>query len=229
MSCLYALPDLLQAQELRDIEKQLAHAPWRDGRDSAGAQAARVKNNEQLPRDCAAAHAIRACVMRALDRSTDFFSMALPRRVFPPHVNRYGAQRNYYGAHVDNAIRLSGEHGQPLRTDLSATVFLSDPKAYDGGELLIGAGLAQQRIKLPAGHMLLYSGNSVHQVSPVTRGHRVAAFFWVQSMVRDDAQRDLLHELDMSILSLRNARGDDATSVALTGAYHNLLRMWADT
>lgn len=228
MVCLYQLPNLLDAQELRQIEQQLTHAPWQDGRDSAGEQAALVKNNEQLPRDCPAAQAIRACVMRALNRSTDFFSMALPRRVFPPHVNRYGAQRNYYGAHVDNAIRLSGEQGQPLRTDLSATVFLSEPDAYDGGELLIGAGLAQQRVKLPAGHMLLYSGNSVHQVTPVTRGHRVATFFWIQSMVRDDARRHLLHDLDMSILSLRNAHGDDATSVALTGTYHNLLRMWAD-
>ena len=226
MSCLYEIPDLLQARELREIARQLADAPWQDGRASAGGQAAQVKNNEQLPRDCEAARAIRDCVLRALDRSTAFFSMALPRRVFPPHVNRYGGQRNHYGAHVDNAIRLSGEHGQALRTDLSATVFLNDPDAYDGGALLIGTGLAQRSIKLPAGHMVLYSGNSVHQVTPVTRGHRLAVFFWIESMVRDDAQRDLLHDLDMSILSLRNRHGDDATSVALTGTYHNLLRMW---
>lgn len=206
----------------------LEDAPWHDGRDSAGSQAAQVKNNEQLPRGCAAAQAVQACVLGALNRSTPFFSMALPRRIFPPHVNRYGAQRNYYGAHVDNAIRLLADGGQALRTDLSATVFLNDPQEYDGGELLIGDGLAQRRIKLPAGHMVLYAGNSVHQVTPVTRGHRLASFFWIQSMVRDNAQRSLLHDLDMAILALRSTHGDDATSVALTGTYHNLLRMWAE-
>jgi PKHD-type hydroxylase len=229
MSSLYQLPDLLLEQELHDARQLLVDAPWQDGRGSAGGQAAQVKNNEQLPRSCAAAQAIQACVLQALDRSTLFFSMALPRRVFPPHVNRYGAQRNHYGAHVDNAVRLSGEQGRALRTDLSATVFLNDPDEYDGGELCIGTGLAQQRIKLPAGHMVLYAGNSLHQVTPVTRGYRLAAFFWIESMVRDDTQRALLHDLDMSILDLRSAHGDDATSVALTGTYHNLLRMWADT
>ena len=228
MSCLYSIPDLLQPQELQEARRLLEDAPWQDGRGSAGSQAAQVKNNEQLPRSCPAAQAIQASVRGALDRSTMFFSIALPRRVFPPHVNRYGAQRNHYGAHVDNAIRLTAESGQAMRTDLSATVFLNDPQDYDGGELLIGNGLAQRCIKLPAGHMVLYAGNSVHQVTPVTRGHRIAAFFWIQSMVRDDTQRELLHDLDMSILDLRSAHGDDATSVALTGTYHNLLRMWAE-
>jgi PKHD-type hydroxylase len=229
MSCLYRIPDLLLPDELQEIGRHLAGAPWRDGRDSAGGQAAQVKNNEQLPRDSAAAQAIRACVMGALDRSTMFFSMALPRRIFPPHVNRYGEMRNHYGPHVDNAIRLAAERGQPMRTDLSATVFLNDPQEYDGGELLIGTGLAQQRVKLPAGQMVLYAGNSVHEVTPVTRGHRLATFFWIESMVRDDARRVLLHQLDMSILDLRRAHGDNPTSVALTSTYHNLLRMWADT
>ena len=228
MSRIYHLPDLLDAQQLREATRQLQDAPWQDGRESAGSQAAQVKNNEQLPRGCAAALAIQAAVLGALDRSAMFFSMALPKRIFPPHINRYGAQRNHYGAHVDNAVRLLAEGGQAMRTDLSATVFLNDPQDYEGGELLIGEGLAQRRVKLPAGHMVLYAGNSVHQVTPVTRGYRLASFFWVQSLVRDDAQRVLLHDLDMAILALRSTHGDDATSVALTGTYHNLLRMWAE-
>lgn len=229
MSCIYQIPDLLDRQELQEARRLLADAPWQDGRQSAGSQAAQVKNNEQLPRSCAAAQAIQACVLAALNRSTMFFSVALPQRIFPPHINRYGAQRNHYGAHVDNAVRLMAESVQAIRTDLSATVFLNAPQDYDGGELLIGQGLAQRSVKLPAGHMVLYAGNSVHQVTPVTRGHRLASFFWIQSMVRDDARRVLLHDLDMSILALRSTHGDDATSVALTGTYHNLLRMWADT
>lgn len=229
MSCLYEIANLLSAQELAGLRPMLDDAPWQDGRDSAGSQAAQVKNNQQLPRGCAAVQAVQACVLAALHHSTMFFSMALPGRIFPPHVNRYGAQRNHYGAHVDNAVRLLADGGQALRTDLSATVFLNDPQEYDGGELLIGDGLAQRRIKLPAGHMVLYAGNSVHQVTPVTRGQRLASFFWIQSMVRDNAQRSLLHDLDMAILALRSAHGDDSTSVALTGTYHNLLRMWADS
>ena len=229
MSCIYQIPDLLDPQELQEARRLLADAPWHDGRESAGSQAAQVKNNEQLPRNCAAAQAIQALVRGALNRSTMFFSMALPRSIFPPHVNRYGDQRNHYGAHVDNAVRLMADSGQAIRTDLSATVFLNDPQDYDGGELLIGEGLAQRNVKLSAGHMVLYAGSSVHQVTPVTRGYRLASFFWIQSMVRDDAQRVLLHDLDMSILALRSRHGDDATSVALTGTYHNLLRMWADT
>jgi PKHD-type hydroxylase len=228
MPSLYEIATVLSPAEVRQAREMLADAPWQDGRDSAGEQAAQVKNNEQLPRACDSANQIRTAVLRALDRSVLFFSMALPRRVFPPHVNRYGNSRNHYGAHVDNAIRLASGTGQRIRSDLSATVFLSDPDEYDGGELVIGSGLAEHRVKLPAGHMVLYSGTSVHSVAPVSRGHRLAAFFWIESMVRDDAQRQLLHELDMSILALRRQHGDDATSVALTGSYHNLLRMWAE-
>lgn len=228
MNCIYQIPDLLDPQELQEARRLLADAPWQDGRESAGSQAAQVKNNEQLPRSCAAAQRIQASVLGALNRSSMFFSMALPQRIFPPHINRYGARRNSYGAHVDNAIRLMVDSGQAMRTDLSATVFLNDPQQYDGGELLIGDGLAQHSVKLPAGHMVLYAGNSVHQVTAVTRGQRLASFFWIQSMVRDHAQRMLLHDLDMSILALRSTHGDDATSVSLTGTYHNLLRMWAE-
>jgi PKHD-type hydroxylase len=229
MSSLFEIPQLLSSAQVRQARGALADAPWQDGRHSAGQQAAQVKNNEQLPRDSAAAQQIRAQITQALDQSATFFSMALPKRVFPPHVNRYGAKRNHYGAHVDNAIRLGQLDGRAIRTDLSATVFLSDPDEYDGGELIIGKGLAAQRVKLPAGHMVLYGGDSIHSVEPVTRGHRLAAFFWIESMVRCDAQRQLLQELDMAILALRQAHGDDDNSVALTGTYHRLLRMWADT
>ena len=230
MSSLYQLADILSAAELRHARSLLTDAPWVDGRQSAGEQAAQVKNNQQLPRDCACAQQIRATVLQALERSAMFFSMALPKRIFPPHVNRYGGAHNHYGAHVDNAIRsLSSQDRGHVRTDLSATLFLTDPGEYDGGELIIGAGVAERRIKLPAGHMVLYAGNSVHRVTPVTRGHRIAAFFWVESMVRDDTQRVLLHDLDMAILALRRQHGDDDSTVALTGTYHNLLRMWGDT
>ncbi len=230
MSSLYQIPEILSPAEVRQALELLEGAPWSDGRQSAGEQAVQVKNNEQLPRDCESAQQIRTAVSHALDRSAMFFSMALPKRIFPPHVNRYGGVRNAYGAHVDNAIRLLAQpDGRQVRTDLSATLFLSDPKEYEGGELVIGAGLAAQCVKLPAGHMVLYAGDAIHRVMPVTRGHRIAAFFWIESMVRSDTQRVLLHELDMAILALRRQHGDSDSSVALTGTYHNLLRMWADT
>ena len=229
MSSLLELPDLLSPAQLRQAQAQLDAAPWHDGRTSAGEQAARVKNNQQLPADCVSARQLRTLVTEALERSTMFLSMALPKRIFPPHFNRYFEAHNHYGAHVDNAIRLTPQGGPHIRSDLSATLFLSDSQSYDGGELVIGSGLAERRIKLPAGHMVLYSAGSIHQVTPVTRGQRVAAFFWIESMVRSGAQRQLLHELDMSILALRQRQGDDATTVALTGTYHNLLRMWAET
>lgn len=229
MPSLYEIPELLGPAEVRQARALLTDAPWQDGRGSAGPQAATVKNNEQLPRDCDSAVQIRAAIRRALDRCSLFLSIALPNRVFPPHINRYGAERNHYGAHVDNAIRRGHPEEPSIRTDLSATVFLSEPDEYDGGELHIGAGLAAQRVKLPAGHMVLYSASSIHSVAPVRRGRRLAAFFWIQSMVRHDAQRELLHRLDMSILALRRQHGDDTTSVELTGTYHNLLRMWAET
>jgi PKHD-type hydroxylase len=229
MSSLFELPEVLSHAQMQEVRGLLAAAPWHDGRASAGEQAAQVKNNDQLPPDSTSARQLRALVMQALDRSAMFLSMALPNRIFPPHFNRYGAQRNHYGPHVDGAIRRWPGEGSHLRSDLAATLFLSDPESYDGGELVIGAGLAERRIKLPAGHMVLYSADSIHQVTPVTRGQRHGAFFWVESMVRSATQRQLLHELDMSILALRQRHGDDTSTVALTGTYHKLLRMWAET
>lgn len=225
---LLTLPNLLTADDVLVAGTWLAQSPWTDGRASAGEQAALVKNNQQLPHDCEAAKHIRAMVLRGLDNSPSFFSAALPKRVFTPRVNRYGGASNFYGQHIDNAVRALPT-GQRVRTDVSCTVFLNDPEDYDGGELTIADTYGEQTVKLPAGHAVLYPGTSLHQVKPVTRGHRVACFFWIESMVRSDEQRRLLFELDMNLLSLRQQHGETSETTALTGVYHNLLRMWADT
>ena len=232
---LLTIPDVLTAEELQTAQQLLQSAPWADGKAGAGEQAAQVKNNEQLPHDCEAATAIRNMVLRGLDRSPLFFSATLPKRVFTPRVNRYGGGSNFYGNHVDGAVRFLPDSGQRVRTDVSCTVFLCDPAEYDGGELSIAAaqagqtGQGGQAVKLPAGHLVLYPGTHVHQVRPVTRGYRLACFFWIESMVRRDDQRRLLYELDMSLLKLRQMHGDSVETTELTGTYHNLLRMWADT
>lgn len=226
---LLTLPDLLSPQELRTARQMLQHAPWDDGRDTAGSQARLAKNNQQLPRDSEAAQRIVAMVMASLDRSALFLTATLPKRVFPPRINRYGGASNHYGDHVDSAVRQMADRRERLRTDISCTVFLSEPEEYEGGELWIDDTFGARHIKLPAGHAIIYPGTSVHQVRPVTRGHRVACFFWVESMVRSDEQRRLLYNMDMAILRLRQQHGESAETVALTGTYHNLLRMWADT
>ncbi len=218
---------LLDAEELQRAHGLLAAARWSDGRASAGAQAALAKNNEQLSPQGDAARALRQIVLQALDRTPRFLAAALPKRVFPPHFNRYGGQANTYGPHVDGAIRFL-ENGTRVRTDLSCTVFLSQPQDYDGGELAIQGTDGERSVKLPAGHAVLYPGTSVHAVRPVTRGHRLACFFWIESMVRSHEQRKLLLELDDALTDLR-AAGETPATVALTGTYHNLLRMWADT
>lgn len=223
------IPDVLTPAEVRHAQSLLATAPWADGRPGAGVQAAQVKNNEQLAHDCAAAQEIRAMVLRGLDRCPLFFSAALPKKVFPPRMNRYGGDSNFYGNHIDGAVRYLPDTGQRVRTDVSCTVFLNDPADYDGGELCMADTYGEQAIKLPAGHMVLYPGTSLHQVKPVTRGHRLACFFWVESMVRSDEQRRLLYELDMNLLGLRTRHGETPETTGLTGTYHNLLRMWADT
>nr|WP_298597671.1 Fe2+-dependent dioxygenase [uncultured Zoogloea sp.] len=226
---LLQIPALLTADEVRQARQALEGAPWADGRDSAGPQAATVKNNEQLPHDCAPATFIRQMVLRALDRHPLFLTAALPKKIFTPRINRYGGDTPCYGAHVDNAIRFRADNGERVRTDVSCTVFLADPTEYDGGELLVQDTYGARGVKLPAGHAVLYPGTSIHEVTPVTRGHRLACFFWVESMVRSDEQRRLLFELDMAIMKLREKHGEGAEAVALTGTYHNLLRMWADT
>jgi PKHD-type hydroxylase len=223
------LPNILSPEEVHQAQALLASAPWGDGRVGAGEQARQVKNNEQLDHDCSAARGVRKMVLSALERNPAFFSAALPKRIFPPRLNRYGGQSNAYGKHIDGAVRYMPDTGQRVRTDVSCTLFLSDPQSYDGGELCIADTFGEQAVKLPAGHMVLYPGTSLHQVKPVTRGHRLACFFWIESMVRSDEQRRLLYELDMNLLALRTRHGETDETTALTGVYHNLLRMWADT
>lgn len=223
------IPQVLGASALRKLRETLAQADWVDGRVTAGQQSAGVKRNEQLARDSTASPALQAMVLGALERHPTFFSAALPKRVFPPLFNRYGGAANQFGNHVDQAVRYAADSGARVRTDLSCTLFLSDPGEYDGGELVVEHSFGGERVKLPAGDLLLYPGSSVHRVEPVTRGHRLASFFWIESMVRRDDQRQLLFGMDRTLMRLRDAHGETAEAVDLTGTYHNLLRMWADT
>ncbi len=204
-------------------------APWVDGRLSAGGQALAHKRNEQLRQDSAPSQQLRALVLAALQRDALFFSAALPKKIFNPLFNRYSGASNFYGDHVDGAVLRSKSPDQWVRSDISCTLFLAEPHEYDGGELCIQEAHSTRQVKLPAGDMVLYPSSSVHQVAPVTRGARLASFFWIESMVRSTEQRLLLWNMDMDLLQLRSRVGEtDAAVVGLTGTYHNLLRMWAD-
>ncbi len=226
---LLTIPDVLTPAEVAHCRRELAAAAWGDGRATAGLQSAPVKDNDQMPEGSPAARALGDLVLDALGRSDLFVAAALPLRTFPPLFNRY-AGGQAFGTHIDNAIRPIRGTAIKLRTDLSATLFLSDPDGYDGGELIIEGNAGGQAIKLPAGHLVLYPAASLHQVTPVTRGVRLASFFWVQSMVRDDGARALLFDLDRTIQRLAAERGiGDAEVVNLTGIYHNLIRRWADS
>ena len=219
---------VLNAQQLAHCSQTLASAPWADGRSTAGYQSALAKDNQQLPEDCEAARSLGNLILDALARHLLFMSAALPAKVFPPLFNRY-AGGQAFGTHIDNAIRPVTGTRERLRTDLSATLFLSDPQSYDGGELVIEDTYGTQQIKLPAGDMIFYPATSLHRVQPVTRGARMASFFWVQSMVRDDGQRSILFDMDMAIQRLRQEVGDRHPAlISLTGSYHNLLRRWAE-
>lgn len=225
------LKNVLAPEELATARGLLDDdAPWRDGRSSAGAQAVAQKNNEQLAHDSPQAAQLRTLVLAALQREPMFFSAALPRRIFHPLFNRYRGDSNHYGAHIDGAILHSRDPAQWVRSDISCTLFLAQPEEYEGGELVIREPQGERRIKFAAGDLVLYPGSTLHEVAPVTRGARIASFFWIESMVRSTEQRQLLFEMDMALLQLR-ARGgeDDPALVRLTGTYHNLLRMWADT
>lgn len=224
------LKNILSNDELKTARSLLGdQAAWIDGRHSAGAQAQTQKNNEQLAQDSEAARTLQALVLNAVQRDPLFFSAALPRKTFNPLFNRYSGASNAYGAHVDGAVLHSKATQQWVRTDISCTLFLSDPASYDGGELVVKDTFGDQRIKLPAGDMVIYPGTSVHRVEPVTRGARVASFFWVESMVRSDEHRRLLFDLDMNLLALRKQHGETPETTALTGTYHNLLRLWSNT
>jgi PKHD-type hydroxylase len=223
------IPEVLAGEALARAQALLARATWVDGRITAGAQAAAVKNNQQIAAGSAELPELQSIVLAALERHPMFFSAALPKRVLPPLFNRYGGSANAYGAHVDQAIRYHPDGQHRVRTDVSCTLFLADPTDYDGGELVIQDTFGSPRIKLPAGDLVLYPGTSVHRVEPVTRGFRLASFFWIESLVRSDEQRRLLHDMDMALMRLRTRHGEGDESVALTGTYHNLLRLWADT
>lgn len=223
------VPNLLTPQEVAQLREVLGQADWADGRITAGTQSAQAKKNLQVPENSPAHRAMGEAILTALGKNERFTSAALPLRVFPPLFNRYDTGMRF-DAHIDNAIRFVKGAGAPIRvrTDLSATLFLTDPADYDGGELVIEDTFGEQRIKLPAGDMILYPASSRHHVTEVTRGSRWASFFWIQSMVREDEARRHLFELDTAIQSLRQAHGDTAEVVRLTGLYHNLVRRWAD-
>ncbi|RAO77945.1 Fe2+-dependent dioxygenase [Dyella jiangningensis] len=224
------IPEVLTADELAICRQRLKQAPWADGRVTAGHQSALAKDNLQLPEDSAEAKELGQLVLDALGRNTTFFAGALPRHIFPPLFNCYRGGQSF-GFHVDNAIRYDRRHGAgtPIRTDLSATLFFNDPDEYDGGDLVIEDTYGTHSIKLPAGDMVLYPSSSLHRVEPVTRGERTASFFWIQSLVRDEHQRRLLLEMDVSIQSLTQAQASHADVLRLTGVYHNLLRTWSET
>jgi PKHD-type hydroxylase len=219
--------EVLSAEELARLQQLLQQADWADGKITAGSQSAKVKHNRQLPESAPEIKLARAIVHTALSRHGLFFSAALPREIYPPLFNAYSGGE-YFGKHVDNAVRLLPEGGRHLRTDVSATLFLAEPESYDGGELVIEDTYGEHRVKLKAGDMVVYPSTSLHWVEPVTRGERVACFMWMQSMVRDDGKRRLLFEMDMAIASLRNRLGDCEETISLTGNYHNLLRQWSE-
>ncbi|NIE78094.1 Fe2+-dependent dioxygenase [Pantoea sp. Tr-811] len=219
---------LFSADELDALRQQLLAQPWVDGKATAGIQSAQAKRNRQLDEDDPVARQLGGLVLQRLSDNPLFMSAALPKRIYPPLFNRYGAGEGF-GFHVDNAIRGIKGVRERVRTDLSATLFLADPDTYDGGELVIRDTFGERAVKLPAGHLVLYPGSSLHRVEPVTRGERLAAFFWIESLVREDSQRSLLLDMDVAIQRL-TAQGADAGSLLeLTGVYHNLLRRWGDT
>jgi len=225
---LLRVPNVLDAAQVREVRARLDAAgdAWIDGRATAGHQGAQVKRNRQIAEGSPIARELGDAIVRALERNALFLSAALPARIYPPMFNRY-EDAEAFGPHVDGGVRLLPGTGIQMRTDLAATLFLAEPDSYGGGELVVHDSYGAQRVKLTAGDMVLYPATNVHEVTPVTRGARIASFFWVQSLVRDDAQRTLLFDLDMAIMRLNRDVAGHASLVGLTGTYHNLLRMWA--
>lgn len=222
------VPAVLTADEVRHCRQVLEQADWTDGRETVGAQGAQVKRNQQLPEASPLRQQLGQQVLAALARHPTFHAAALPQRTLPPRFNRYedGGQ---YGFHVDGAVMALPDHAGQLRSDISCTLFVSAPEDYDGGALIISDTYGEHEVKLPAGDLILYPSSSLHRVEPVTRGTRLAAFFWVQSLIRDDSRRRTLFELDQSIQTLQATHADAAAVLQLTGVYHNLLRQWVET
>ncbi len=223
------IPGVLSADQVAHCRERLQQAQWNDGRATAGYQSARAKDNRQLAETDPLARELGALIVEALSANPTFFAGALPLRIYPPLFNAYAGGQSF-GFHVDNAVRYDRSVQPPraLRTDLSATLFFCDPDEYDGGDLVIEDTYGTHSVKLPAGDLVLYPGSSLHEVQPVTRGVRLASFFWIQSMVREDARRRLLFELDVSIQQLTARVPDAPELIQLTGVYHNLLRQWTD-
>jgi PKHD-type hydroxylase len=219
---------ILSAAQIADFRQALGSVEWVDGKATAGYLSSRAKNNEQVSEGHPVARRLGNVILEELDKNESFISAALPMRVLPPLFNRY-TQGQSYGGHIDGAVRPIAGTPFRVRTDLSATLFLADPMEYDGGELVIGEAGDEKQVKLPAGDMVLYSGGTVHRVMPVTRGVRLAAFFWVQSMVRDETQRGILFDFDNALQELGRSGADHDACVRLAGVYHNLLRRWADS
>jgi PKHD-type hydroxylase len=224
---LLQIPQVLTPEQIAQCRQMLDQAEWIDGRVTAGYQSAQAKDNMQLPEDHPVARQLGDLILSALEKHSLFMAAALPLRVFPPLFNRYQGGQSF-GTHVDNAIRQVAGTPHRVRTDLSATLFLAEPEEYDGGELLVEDTYGTHNVKLSAGNLILYPATSLHHVRPVTRGARIASFFWIQSMVRDDGQRTLLFDLDMAIQRISQDAPDHPSTVQLTGVYHNLLRRWAD-
>lgn len=221
------VPDVLTRDQVAHGRRLLEQAEWVDGRVTAGAQSSRAKRNLQLPEDSRSARELSDMILPALQRSPLFMSAALPLKVYPPMFNRYGAG-HAFGSHVDNAIRQVPGTPHRVRTDLSATLFFAAPDEYDGGELVVEDTYGAHKVRLPAGHLVLYPTTSLHHVTPVTRGERLAAFFWIQSLIRNDGQRTLLFDMDTAIQKLARDAPDHPSTEQLTGVYHNLLRQWAE-
>jgi PKHD-type hydroxylase len=224
---LITIPDVLSSDQLAQARNLLREADWVDGRVTAGHQSAMAKNNLQIPEAHPSAQAIGNMILDALGQNALFISAALPMKVFPPLFNSYSGGQNF-GTHVDNAIRHVKGSSHRVRSDLSATLFLTAPEEYDGGELVIEDTYGVHKVKLPLGHMVLYPSSSLHRVEPVTRGRRVSSFFWIQSMIRSDAQRALLFDLDRATQRVNRDMPQNPAAVELTGIYHNLLRQWAE-
>jgi PKHD-type hydroxylase len=227
---LIAIADALDARQLQEVRSRLDAAgdAWVDGRVSAGYQGAPVKHNEQIDERSAVAAECQSIILGALERHPRFISAVLPNEVYPPMFNRYGVGMSF-GAHVDGSVRIHPHTGRKLRTDVSATLFLNEPGEYDGGELVVHDAFGAHRVKLAAGAMVIYPATSLHEVTPITRGRRLASFFWVQSLARDDGRRAILFDLDNAIQRLNQTGADPEARRTLVGVYHNLMRQWSDT
>jgi PKHD-type hydroxylase len=230
LSMLVRIPNVLTPEQVCRCRDVMARAEWVDGRVTAGHQSAQVKRNLQLPESTPEARELGDMVLAALNRNPLFMSAVLPKKIFPPLFNRYDAEGEMnFGSHVDNAIRTVSGTGVRVRTDVSSTLFLSSPEEYDGGELVIEDTYGTHAVKLPAGDMIVYPGTSLHHVTKVTRGSRVASFFWTESMIGDVTRRAMMFDLDMSIIRLNADHPEHPSVISLTSLYHNLLRQWAET